>query len=88
MKPKEPGRYWNVVTADSPHLVAACARKNRYDTERKARRVGQSRLGQPDAIVDRLWAYPCACCRGWHLTRMEGRGVAITATEAWEGVPG
>lgn len=71
--------------ASDPYLIRACEAKRRYVTEMGARSVGRTRLRQePD--LPRLWPYPCAHCKGWHLTRTPNRDLPITARDLREGV--
>lgn len=74
------------ATADNPFLIAACERKARYPSEQAARRVAHDRLRASVGTARRLWVYPCASCRGWHLTSRENTTVAVTAFEQYEGV--
>lgn len=48
-----------------------CGRKKRYREEGFAKRVARLRQG---AGAPPLRAYPCAVCRGWHLTSGEELG--------------
>lgn len=74
-----------LLSASDPSRGPVCDRKAIYQSEARARLVGQNRLREtPD--VDRLWPYACARCRYWHLTSMEQPGAAITARQQREGM--
>lgn len=62
------------------HHTIGCVGKSRYPFEARAREVGQQQLQAGSARADRLFTYPCAACRGWHLTRRPNADGAITAT--------
>lgn len=67
-----------------------CQSMVRYRAEHQARRAGQVLLshgGHPGhAPTARLWPFACPHCRGWHLTRLPGRGAPVTADALHEGV--
>ena len=66
---------------------AACERKAKYHKEAKAREVGQKSLREDKNAPPRLWPYPCANCRKWHLTKQpQGDTLAITRTWLKEGL--
>lgn len=66
---------------------AACERKCKYHTEAKAREVGQKSLREDKNAPPRLWPYPCANCRKWHLTK-QAQPHILPLTRVWliEGV--
>ena len=46
-----------------------CRKKNRYETQRLAKKVIVER--RASGWPTELYAYRCPECRGWHITRME-----------------
>lgn len=67
-------------------MLAACDRKSRYGSEQQAREVGQRVLRADKSYPVRLWPYPCYHCCGWHLTKRDQSGLAITRDWLYEGV--
>lgn len=59
--------------AGNPKDRATCKRKSKYPSETQARVVGRRVLTekhqQREAAPERLYPYPCAQCRWWHLTK-------------------
>jgi len=49
--------------------VVTCETKRRYADEFAARAAAMESLELHPPESGALWIYPCALCRGWHLTR-------------------
>lgn len=72
-------------TKHSKALIRACNEKAWYGSEAAARQIARDRL-ELNNDDRRLWPYPCAVCRQWHLTHSEqSNTVAVTRRERWEG---
>lgn len=56
---------------------ATCLKKRRFPDELTARAAAMWSIASSD--VKRLWVYPCALCKGWHLTsKSQGRRWLVT----------
>lgn len=77
--------------AGNPLDKHSCSRKRKYETEIKARHVGREVLAQRHVervkAPERLFPYPCANCRQWHLTK-QVQPHTLPLTRVWliEGV--
>lgn len=77
--------------AGNPKDRMSCKRKNRYETEAQARNVGRRVLSDNHReripAPERLYPYPCANCRKWHLTK-QAQPHTLPLTRVWliEGV--
>jgi len=69
----------------------SCSRKRKYETEISARHVGRQVLSERHKervkAPERLFPYPCAQCRKWHLTK-QVQPHTLPLTRVWliEGV--
>ena len=72
-----------LISTSDPALASSCARKDRYHSEQFARQVGQQCLRREEGLAC-LYVYPCAACRGWHLTRKPNAHGAVTRAATHE----
>lgn len=77
--------------AGNPKDQVSCKRKEHYSTEALARTVGRRVLAEKHQqrkwAPDRLYPYPCAICRRWHLTKQpQPRTLPMTRVWLIEGV--
>ena len=72
----------------TPDRDRACTNKKRYTSERLAREKGHKAIREnAETMSPRLWPYPRAYCRGWHLSSHAASDtVAITGRELHEGI--
>lgn len=85
------GAVTDLHYAGNPLDKHCCSRKRKYETEIKARHVGREVLAQRHIekvkAPDRLFPYPCANCRQWHLTKQpQPRTLPMTRVWLIEGV--
>lgn len=66
--------------------VVNCIAKRRFSDE-PAARVGAQFAINTYQLVDRLYVYHCAECRGWHMTRRPQRhSPPISANDLYFGI--
>ena len=69
-----------IVRGDDPN----CRRKHRHADQVTALASAMHSLAcHPEDGVDRLYAYRCEACRGWHLTKSDrlNKGAAYSTAE-------
>lgn len=68
-------------------MTRSCPAKRSYGCETAVRSAARYAIqsGRQNCPA-RLWVYPCASCRGWHMTKRANRDPAVTAGQMREGI--